>query len=269
MSLWRLVRRSLIYYWRTNLGVLIAAVVGAAVLAGALFVGDSIRYTLASLVTDRLGSTNLALVSRDRFFATELADRLAAELNTMAAPILQTQGLITNSDDSAHANNVQVLGVDKSFYQIGDAANPFSVQPDEIVLNAALASKLRLTSGDEVVVRMAKPSLMPREVPLTPDSDLSVSFRLKVKAVAGPREFGNFSLRANNLAPMNAFVPLPWLQEKLARAGRANLLLLGRHSDKNISVEQANEAVCKVWQLADTGTELRSLPSNNELELLS
>jgi hypothetical protein len=46
MSLWNLAKRSLIFYWRTNLGVLLAVMVSAIVLTGALVIGDSVRYSL-------------------------------------------------------------------------------------------------------------------------------------------------------------------------------------------------------------------------------
>ncbi|MGB2861799.1 MAG: hypothetical protein WBC05_00610 [Sedimentisphaerales bacterium] len=40
MSLWRLAKQSLGFYWRTNLGVLLTVVVSTAILTGALVVGD-------------------------------------------------------------------------------------------------------------------------------------------------------------------------------------------------------------------------------------
>ena len=40
MNLWGLVKKSLGFYWRTNLGVLLAVMVSTAVLPGALVVGD-------------------------------------------------------------------------------------------------------------------------------------------------------------------------------------------------------------------------------------
>ena len=43
MNSLRLITRSLAYYWRTHLGVLLGAAAGAAVMVGALAVGDSVR----------------------------------------------------------------------------------------------------------------------------------------------------------------------------------------------------------------------------------
>ena len=55
MSLWRLAKQSLGFYWRTNLGVLLTVVVSTAILTGALVVGDSVRYSLRMMVRSRLG----------------------------------------------------------------------------------------------------------------------------------------------------------------------------------------------------------------------
>jgi len=57
MNLFKLAQRSLVFYWRTNLGVLLSVVVSTSVLTGALFVGDSVRHSLLMMVDARLGNT--------------------------------------------------------------------------------------------------------------------------------------------------------------------------------------------------------------------
>ena len=270
MSLWKLAKRSLGFYWRTNLGVLLAVMVSATVLTGALVIGDSVRYSLKMMVKARLGKTQLALVPQNRFFRAELADELAAELNTVVAPVLQLRGLIANGDGARRANRIEVLGVDGRFFEIGTAQNPLGDSPNQaIVLNKPLAAKLGVGVGDEVVLRIEKPSLVPREVPLTPDSGLSIAFRLVVKAIAGDSDFGRFSLQANQIAPLNVFVPLQWLQEKLDRSAQANTLLIAADAEDSLTIEKANKALGKCWQLADADIELRRLKHKDMFEIRS
>jgi ABC-type lipoprotein release transport system permease subunit len=270
MSLWKLAKRSLGFYWRTNLGVLLAVMVSAVVLTGALVIGDSIRYSLKMMVRARLGATKLALVPQKRFFRAELADDLTKELDTIVAPLLQLRGLIANGDGTKRANRIEVLGVDGRFFEIGTAQNPFGDSLNQsIVLNKALAAKLGVGVGDEVVLRIEKPSLMPRDVPLTPDSGLSIAFRLVVKAVAGQSDFGRFSLQANQVTPSNVFVPLQWLQEKLDRSAQANTLLIAADEEDNLTIEKANKALGKCWQLADADVELRRLKNKDMFEIRS
>ncbi|MHC4204883.1 MAG: ABC transporter permease, partial [Planctomycetota bacterium] len=138
-----------------------------------------------------------------------------------------------------------------------------------VVLNEQLAARLQVGIGDEVLLRIENPSVMSRDLPVSPDSDLSVAFRLAVVAVATEAEFGRFSLRANQVAPMNAFVPLNWMQQKLNRDGQANVLLVADNSEANISPENADKAIKKRWQLADTGLKLRRLDEQEILEVRS
>jgi len=270
MSLWNLAKRSLSFYWRTNLGVLLAVMVSAIVLTGALVIDDSVRYSLKSMVKARLGETQLALIPNNRFFRAELAKDIAKELDTVAAPLLKLRGLIADSDGEKRANRIEVLGVDGRFFKIGTAQNPFRDSPNQtIVLNNSLAVKLGVGVGDEVVLRIEKPSLMPRDVPLTPDSDLSMAFRLVVRAISDKSDFGSFSLKANQITSLNAFVPLEWLQEQLDRNNEANMLLLAANGRDDITTEKANEAVKKCWQLADAGLELHLLQNKDMFELRS
>ncbi|MFH1718356.1 MAG: ABC transporter permease [Planctomycetota bacterium] len=272
MSFWTLARRSVVFYWRTNLGVLLAVAVSTAVLTGALVVGDSVRHSLMMMVSARLGTTQLALVSQNRFFRAELADDMAKELNTAVAPVLQLRGLIANSDGTKQANNVQVLGVDGRFFQIGamkDAESFWADWNGGVVLNEPLAQRLGAQPGDEVKLRIEKPGLMPREVPLTPDSDLSVLLRPTVRAIAGKSQFGRFGLQANQIAPLNVFVPIQWLQENLGNSGGANVLLVAGGAKHDLTVEQADAAIKKRWRLGDASLELRKLDARQVLELRS
>ncbi|MHC4645751.1 MAG: FtsX-like permease family protein [Planctomycetota bacterium] len=270
MNVWTLVKRSLGFYWRTNLGVLLAAMVSTAVLSGALVVGDSVRYSLRRMVTARLGGTHFALVAADRFFTTALADALAEELNTTAAPVLQLRGVLSNSDGTKRVNRTQVLGVNESFYKVGAAAVPPGDDGSEaVVLNKPLAARLGIEVGEEIVLRIEKPGLMPRDVPLMPDADLSLAFRLTVRAIADESEFGYFNLQANQVAPLNVYVPIKWLQGKVERPGRANVLLLADNTAETITIERANEAVRKCWRPADAGLQLRQIDRQSMLEIRS
>ncbi|MHC4639713.1 MAG: ABC transporter permease, partial [Planctomycetota bacterium] len=182
----------------------------------------------------------------------------------------QLRGMISNSDGTIRANKVQVLGIDENFYKIGSALNPFrNDRGDGIVLNMQLAEKLEVKPGDEIVLRMAKPGVMPRDIPLTPDSDLTTAFRLNVKAVADESAFGRFNLQANHIAPFNAFVPIKWLQQKIDRKDKANTLLVAQNQTDNITIESVDQAIKKTWQLSDTALELRVLNDLGFFELYS
>lgn len=66
-TLGRYVRSSLSQYWRVQLAVALGVMVGAAVLTGALLIGDSVRNSLRRLTLERLGKIDSVLIA-DHFF---------------------------------------------------------------------------------------------------------------------------------------------------------------------------------------------------------
>src|SRR5262245_46717066 len=97
-----LVRRSLAYYWRTNLAVVLGVATAVAVLAGALLVGDSVRGSLRDLVVQRLGRADRVVVSSG-FFRQALAEDLRGDEAFAAsfagvAPLIAMQGQATGQE---------------------------------------------------------------------------------------------------------------------------------------------------------------------------
>jgi putative ABC transport system permease protein len=269
MSLWRLALRSVSFYWRTNLAVLLAVVVGTGVLTGALAVGDSVKYTLRKTLEARLGQVQFAVLPQGRFFRAALAEDLEQQLGGTVAPVLQVAGIITNDDGSQRVNRVQVLGVTDKFYAVGSGKSPDGRGVAEgAVLSEAVARRLGAAAGDEVVLRVEKPGLMPREVPLAADKDRAVASRLKVQAIADDSTFGRFDLQANQMSALNVFVPLSWLGAQIEQQGRANMLLATDHPQKSAATVLST-AIRNAWQLADAGLELERLPQQDVLELRS
>ena len=269
MSFWTLVIRSLSFHFRSHLGVLLGAIVGSAALVGALVVGDSVRGSLREMALARLGKVDVALQGGDRFFRDELASEVWGSGGSgkvgsppiPCVPVLQISGTGASSDGSARANRVQVLGVDERLSRLQASVPTFSqTNAEEVVLNSALAEQLRAKRGDTILLRVQKPSALSREAPISPQQDFSLALRLTVRAVTSDEQFGRFDLKASQLPPLNAFVPLQLLQEKLELTNRANLVL-----GRDITAEQANAAFRQHWQLADAELELRVLSAGPEL----
>ena len=257
MNFWTLIRRSLRYHARAHAGVLLGAAVGTAALVGALVVGDSVRASLKELALLRLGCTVLAMATHDRFFRTELAREMWAQGSGTTA-VMQLPGTATAVDATARANHVQVLGVDASFWGFGPTQLTAGTQPDEILpdtvwLNEPLAGQLHAEVGDTVLVRVQKPSQLSRDAPLTPQEDSSVAMRLRVGRIVGDWGFGRFSLQANQVAPMSAFINRNELGLRIGLTNRANLLLT--HTAAGLP-----ERLKERWRLADAELEVRALP---------
>jgi len=270
MTTTKLILESLRHHARSHLGTFLGAAVGAAILIGALLVGDSVRESLKRMALLRLGQTQAVLLSNDRLFRAELADRLGDELRRPTAPVLIFLGTASANGGEARANQVQILGVDDRFQEFSTATieidkSIYNLDEDSVHLNEQLAAQLGVSRGDEVLFRLPKPSLLSREAPMAPEEDSSVAIRLKVADVLGDDEMGRFSLQASQIPPMSAFINLSTLQEKLEAPGKANLMLIGgeqfgSQEASDAFLGQANAAISKHWTLADAELKLIHVP---------
>lgn len=274
MTTTKLILNSLRHHARLHLGALLGAAVGGAILIGALLVGDSVRESLKRMALLRLGETQAVLLSNDRLFRAALADDLEKDLGRPTAPVLIFLGTAASDNDEARANQVQVLGIDDRFHaRFAHAPNSGRKAPDwagrGIALNSQLAAHLGVKAGDEVVLRLPKPSLLSREAPMAPQEDSSIAIRAEVVWVMGDHDLGRFSLQASQIPAFNAFVPISMLQEKLGTPGKANLMLIGGEEfvDPGASQEfldRAAAALKKHWTLADADLKLMTLPDRRD-----
>src|SRR5689334_19252623 len=96
-----LIKQSLLYYWRTNLAVVLGVATAVSVLAGALLVGDSVRASLRDLVVQRLGKTSY-VISSNGFLREQLSDDIqvdpafAASGLSSACPLISLEGTVTH-----------------------------------------------------------------------------------------------------------------------------------------------------------------------------
>lgn len=270
MSFWILLKRSLRHYRRTHLGIALGVMVATTVIAGALVVGDSVRFSLRATALSRVGDLQHAVVPQDRYFRAELADELQADLDTPVLPLLMLHGVAVSADQSSRANRVQIIGVPTGFWEaLAGSSRPQPLAEDSVLLNTSLAVQLKAQLGDEILLRIDKPDPMPREAPLATVDDTTLTARVQVAEFLGEGELGNFSFQANQLPPRNAFVPLEWLQDKTELERRANSFLLSQGNGSAISLQQANDVIARHWRYDDAELGIRELPQSGVVELTS
>jgi putative ABC transport system permease protein len=241
-----LVRRSLLYYWRTNLAVVLGVATAVAVLSGALLVGDSVRMSLRDLVLARLGKTE-AVVTSAQFFREQLAAETPG-----SAPLIVMQGVVTHEKDGRRASKIAVYGVDDRFFQF-NAYPQQSPSSNEAWLSPALARELGVQPNDTVLLRVDKPSAIPRESIQGGKEDSGRTLRLTVAGDAP-----EFALQPSQGDVSAIFVSLRRLQRDLAQQSRVNTLLLP-------SAQFQKDKVT----LDDLGIKVRPLPSGLSIETAS
>lgn len=249
--------RSLRFYWRANAGVLAGTLLASAVLTGALLVGDSVDYSLRTFAMLRLGGIEHALDTRSQYVDESLVGRLDDAIGGEVAAALHLRGMaIYQGDqpgDRAQINKVAVYGVDGDFWAFGDGG-PVALSEYETAINSKLAAALGVKEGDELALRVAKPSLMARDSPLSwRDEERSRRARCRVVAVLPDNEMGRFGLNPSQTAPYNAFVNRAFLQDQVEMDGRVNLALAGN----TIETGALDTALAAQWQPEDVGLQLR------------
>jgi ABC-type lipoprotein release transport system permease subunit len=222
MNLNRMTQQGLRFYWKTHLATGLAVLVAAAVLAGALAVGDSIKATLARRTQMRLGRIGTA-VQCPGLFRAQLASELEAKLivqrgpeastnapQVVVAPVLQTTGFVENTDGTVRVGGIQVLGIDERYWKLGPQLSPRPAEEvkEGVAVSRALARRLGLKAGQEIVVRMHAVGGTPAETVLTPEEQTRVSFRRTVVRIVEDEKFGGFDLYSRPDSGLNVFVPL-------------------------------------------------------------
>lgn len=265
----RLILSTLAYHWRMNLAAGLGVAVSVAVLTGALLVGDSVRGSLTRLTLDRLGRID-EVVATDRFFHTALATEVAAapeftESFSMVVPAIFLQGSLSQPDSGTRASQVSLWACGPAFWKLDDGeqrAPEHSSAPaeGEVFLNQPLAEELRVAVGDDVVVRLPRPTEIPPDSPLGKKTDLIANRRLKVAQVLPALGRGQFSLRPNQQAPLNAFFHLADLQSALGQSpDRINAMLIAGHEAAQAPPNESEQRLQKslLPKLTDYGLSLR------------
>ena len=172
--------------------------------------------------------------------------------------MIQIRGIASRPDGTARINDVQVIGYDDKFFDMG--LGPWDVEeraeelnesdsveppppyppltsPNGVAINEQVARDLGLKVGDEFVLRMEKPEALPIDAPLADPSTAVVAMRVKVDAIVNRKHLGNFSLAANQVPPRNVFIP-----RFLPREATGPFVFLqrypgsGRDSDSGIAI---------------------------------
>lgn len=262
MQTTRLLKRSLTYYWQTNLVVVLGVAIAVSVLAGALLIGESVRGSLRDLSARRLGNTD-HLISSAGFFREQLAVDLAQNAST--CPLIALEGVVVHEPSRRRAGAVKVYGIDDRFLKFNGVAGVEAPQNRDVLLSESLASELGTNAGDSVLLRLEKPSEIPLESLHGRKEDPGRSIRLNVKAALKGESFGEFSLQPQHGAVRAVFVSLSFLQKELEKTGRINTILVAKGS----SVPSLQALLKEKSTLEDFGltisTDKHSLESESKI----
>ncbi len=263
MRVSRLILRSLVYYWRTNLAVIAGFATAVAVLSGALLVGQSVRDSLRNLLFQRIGATEY-VVSANHFFREDLAGELVSAASNndflQSCPIIYIEGVVIHEGTGARAYNVNIYGIDQRFWNFQRAADRKAPEGRAAMVGEALAQNLGVHSGDGLLLRIETQQGIPKETVFGRRENTGRTIRLTCSEILPAGQLGEFSLQPSQGTVYSMFVPLQRLQRDLAQPASANAILLASPSQA-ANLEQIRKFLQENFTLQDIGIKLRPLPS--------
>jgi len=266
LSIYKLLVRSLWFYRKQHLAIILATILSTAILTGALIVGDSIKYSLRQQVEKRLGATEFVLNTGDRFVRAELARDIQNATKSRAISILSLSGISINPDKNLRIVSTQVIGIDSNFWSFSEINFP-KLKNNEAIISQNVAAKLQIEMNDEILLRVENSGLIPANVPFSDENSATISIRLKIVAIADENQLGSFSLKSNQTAPYNVFLQRELLCEKLEIAGKANLILCSEGN--NIDEHFLNESLKNIWLPEDATFSFSEISGSGKFEINS
>ena len=265
MSISKLILKSIGFYRKLNLTIVLGIALSTAILVGALIIGDSVKYSLQQITVQRLGNTSQVITAGERLFRAELATELAEKTGTETAALLRANGFGVINGGELRVNQLAVWGVDATMGNFTNYPESFQLENNEVAINENLASLSGLKVGDEFLLRVDKLNTFPANTPFVSEQESTVSFRVKVSRILKANELGNFNLRNIQSAPRNVFLNLQWLNEQMGLQQKANVLLIA----EGVSDADLIQNLQKCWTLDDVNLEVRANQALNYTELIS
>jgi ABC-type lipoprotein release transport system permease subunit len=266
--------RSLVEHRRAHLAVGVAAATAAAVITGALLVGDSVRGSLEDRVRERLGGIDLALAG-ERFFRAALAADLARDAAALlpaasrveVVPAIILRGSVVHAESRERASEVNVIGVGGGFFALWAArgeAIEGSLDGRTAWANAWLAAEIEGRAGDTILVYAQAAAEIPAEHAFGRKDAAVRAARLELARILPDAGAGLFDLEHSQATPRNVFVPLASLERSLGKEGLANALLVSVEGGEERAELPRSEdltarfdaALARVATLADLGLRM-------------
>jgi ABC-type antimicrobial peptide transport system permease subunit len=250
--------RGLRHYRSAYLGVLLGSTLGAMVLLGALFAGDSVKSTLRQIAEQRTGRTTLVLAGGENFFRARLANDIPG-----TAPVLQLRSQV-DTPSGRSTGQVNLFGITPEFWKFAPGnTNQPALDERSWAINRELARTLDLKTGDSLVIRLGKPGLASRDAPLSGEPEELITVRGTVAEIRDDDAMGRFNLQATQLPAPAIFLPIDALATAIERPDSANLLLF----QETLSTEEATARIRKSAQLADYGLSLLDITLSAATEI--
>jgi len=267
INTYSLVLRSLLYYRAPSLYQFLIILVLSSIITGSLLTGKSVRSSLRGTNIDRLNGTRYTISAGNRYFPLSLSERMEKKTGGGIEGILETSGWASNLQTGLSALDIQIHGINDSFFTFGSPVNDLKLEKGEAVINSNLARKLEIGIGEDLILRFPEISEIPLEAPFTPEEDTYSSLVLTVKEILDTEGPATFSLVINQAQPLNVFVSLEEFRTYFDDSLKINNILV--NTDLSVKREKTGDILDSVFNPGDAGFRTRQTATTSMVEIIS
>ncbi|MBM3785351.1 MAG: ABC transporter permease [Acidobacteria bacterium] len=223
-------RRNLRHFWRTNAAMAAGVAIATATLVGSALIGNSVRESLRTIATARLGNTGGAITAAQPF-----SEAFATRVRPGAAPALHFEAVLKHQATNRAAAKVLVYGVDERFWKLHQTSDPLTGERD-IVFSEPLAEEFNAQNGEGVLLRIEKPSEVPQESLFARKEQSVRNVRFRYQSSLPDNTIGGFTLHPKQGAVRAAFVRLSTLQKEMDLEQKANLVVMPEEARSDLPI---------------------------------
>jgi ABC-type antimicrobial peptide transport system permease subunit len=261
-----IVYRSLIFYRRQAFFQLVIIAILASVITGSLLTGYSVRKSLGSRVSEKLGKSDLVISSGDRFFLPSLGKRIEASSGTSSTYITDINAICQNFVTGDKVLRAKVTGIADNFFEFNGYGN-IRIEEGSVAINTHLAEKLSLKKGDEIILTLNPVSDIPASSPFAPSSITGNQSVFRVSSIIPADSCGNFSLDISQAVPFNIFIRNEDLFSKTGGIEKANNILV--ENPGHLNSEKISGSLRNSLTPEDIGLHVRLVEKSRESEVTS
>ncbi len=234
MHFYKIIQRSLRFYWKTNLALSLGIALGIAIITGSILVGNSVRKSLEVFSLQRVGLVEYALETKN-LFSHSLAHKLQKKLEPSSSSsqafvtsVLRRDSVVKNPQLEVVVPSVNLIAVEENFWAFFPDISAPGLQGRSVLINQALAQDLQAKKGDYLLLRAQKNSSFPLDSIFSSHnlSNTTTSLRVKVEGILPNNGGGSFSLSNQSGIPRNIFVSSSWYGQVSSEKDLANILLI-------------------------------------------
>jgi len=258
--------RSLFYDRKGLIYQILIIILLTAVITGSLMTGNSVRGSLKETSLEKIGNTGIMISSGIRYFSPVLATKMETATGLRTTGLLEIDGYCQNFSTGAASPPVKIYAVDDTFFPF-QGNDTITIKKGEAAINTKLASHLNIKPGDDIIIRFSALSDLPADAPFSPDENTTVSIVIRTGKILAGSESGNFSLGISQITPLNIFIGLSDLKNRIENFPGINRLLF--ENRPGILVSDVYNSLHKVIDPGDIGMTVRKIAATGGYELIS